>query len=71
MNAQTENAAMPAPHTLAPDQAVDQETSYDVLATVASIILVIVFAGVVATQGMDYVADKIERFSDVTSWARR
>jgi hypothetical protein len=71
MTAQPEKTYLQGPSTVAPAPVVEQETGYDVLATVGSFILVLVFAAVVGTQGIDYVAAKIERFADVTSWVRR
>ena len=59
-------------HNAAAGEATDvQETGYDVFATVASVFLLIMFAAIVATQGIDYVAAKIDYYSDVTHWARR
>lgn len=71
MKTQTENTPVHTSNGPEPGPTDNHESGYDVLATLACIGLVVVFAGVVATQGMDYVSAKLERYADVTSWVRR
>lgn len=71
MTPQPEKTYLQDPATVEHAPVAGQETGFDVLATVGSFVLVLIVAAVVATQGIDYVAAKIERFADVTSWTRR